>query len=181
MSEKKTKDNQIDTSDKNLEKVIKISRVTKVVKGGKRLAFRSVVVVGDRKSNVSFGIGKARDVPTSIKKAIDKAYKSLFKVYIVDSTIPHEVLGKFGSTKVLIKPAKYGTGVIAGSSAKIIFEAAGIENIVAKVYGSRNPINVALATLNGLNSLLSVNEVESRRNVKLSIYQKSKEESNVTN
>ena len=119
---------------------------------------------------MSFGIGKARDVPTSIKKAIDKAYKSLTKINIINGTLPHTITGKFGSTKVLMKPASDGTGIIAGSSAKIIFEAAGIENIVAKIYGARNSINIALATLNGLTTLLSVNEVEALRKTKIPVY-----------
>ncbi|MEK9658126.1 MAG: 30S ribosomal protein S5 [bacterium] len=160
-----------DSSD-TLEKVLKIDRVTKVVKGGKRLAFRAFVVVGDKNGNVSYGLGKAREVPKAIKKAIEKAHKSLININVVDTTLPHPIIGKFASTKVIMKPAGEGTGIIAGSSAKVIFEAVGIKNIVAKIHGARNKINVAKATMAGLTQLLDVKQVESLRGVQIPVFLK---------
>ena len=127
------------------EKVVKINRVNKVVKGGKRLAFRAFVICGDKKGSVGFGIGKSKEVPVAIKKAIEKAKKSLNKINVFEDTLPHEVHAKFGSSKVLIRPAKKGTGVIAGGAVRVILEAVGFKNVVAKSLGSRNPINTAKA------------------------------------
>eukprot|EP01047_Picozoa_sp_COSAG01_P000074 COSAG01_NODE_1_length_100484_cov_170.446142_74_plen_180_part_00 len=156
--------------DSNVEKVVKIDRVTKVVKGGKRLAFRSFVIVGDKKGSVGYGLGKAREVPKSIKKAIERANKDLKKVNIINNTLPHEIIGEFASTKVIMRPASQGTGIIAGSAAKIIFQVLGIKDIVAKIHGARNPINVAKATMNGLSQLLVLSDVEKARGVKLPVY-----------
>ena len=137
--------NKNDDEQSYFEKVVKINRVNKVVKGGKRLAFRAFVICGDKKGSVGFGIGKSKEVPVAIKKAIEKAKKSLEKINVYDETLPHEVYAKFGASKVLIRPAKKGTGVIAGGAVRVILEAVGLKNVVAKSLGSRNPINTAKA------------------------------------
>ena len=123
--------NELQSEKSFIEKIIKIDRVTKVVKGGKRLAFRAFVVIGDKKGNVGYGLGKAREVPRAIKKALDKANKDLNKIIIVNNSVPHEIIGQYSSTKVIIKPASQGTGIIAGGAAKVIFEVSGIKNIVS--------------------------------------------------
>lgn len=133
-----------------VEKVIRIDRVNKVVKGGKRLAFRAFVISGDQNGNVAFGLGKSKEVPAAIKKAVERSKKSLRPIALVEGTIPHEVIGIFGSTRVIIKPAKPGTGVIAGGAVRILLEAAGYKNVYAKVLGSRNAINAARAAMEGL-------------------------------
>ena len=168
----KGKKNEFDNDDqnKNFEKVIKIDRVTKVVKGGKRLAFRAFVIVGDKNGRTSFGLGKAREVPRSIKKAIDRANKDLKSYNIVNGTIPHEIIGKFSSSLVIMRPASEGTGIIAGGAAKTIFESLGVRNIVAKVHGSRNPLNVAKATVDGLSKLLNLNEVQEARGIQIPVF-----------
>lgn len=157
-----------DDDNQNYEKVVKINRVNKVVKGGKRLAFRAFVICGDKNGKVSIGIGKAKEVPVAIKKAIEKSKKELIPINIVNSTIPHEVEGKFGASRVLIKPAGQGTGVIAGGALRIVLEALGIKNVVGKSLGSRNPINLALASINALKKCKSLKEEESNRGIKLS-------------
>tara|TARA_B100001989_G_C24531351_1_gene461819 strand:+ start:666 stop:1172 length:507 start_codon:yes stop_codon:yes gene_type:complete len=151
-----------------VEKVVKINRVNKVVKGGKRLAFRSFVVCGDKNGNVGIGLGKAKEVPIAIKKAIDKAKKSFVKINILDGTIPHEVAGKYGASRVIIKPAGKGTGVIAGGALRDILEALGVKNVVGKSYGSRNPINLALASIKALSLCKSLKEEEAARGIKIS-------------
>lgn len=133
-----------------VEKVIRIDRVNKVVKGGKRLAFRAFVISGDQNGNVAFGLGKSKEVPAAIKKGIERAKKSLRSIALIEGTIPHDVIGEYGSTRVIIKPAKPGTGVIAGGAVRILLEAAGYKNVYAKVLGSRNSINAARAALDGL-------------------------------
>lgn len=150
------------------ERIIDITRVAKVVKGGRHFAFRVSVVVGDNRGNVSVGIGKARSVPDAIRKALESARKSMEPVAIVGSTIPHEVVGVHGSAKVLLKPASPGTGVIAGGGVRAVVEAAGYRDILSKSLGSANVLNVLLATMNGLRSLKSVRQVAADRGKEVS-------------
>lgn len=136
-----------------IEKVIKINRVAKVTKGGKKLHFSALVVVGDRHGRVGFALDKANEVAEAIRKALVKAKREIFRVNLEGSTIPHEIIGKYGAAKVLLKPASEGTGVIAAGPVRAICEAAGIKNILTKCLKSNNPINVIKATVDGLNNL----------------------------
>ena len=135
------------------ERIIDIKRVAKVIKGGRRFAFRVTVVVGDNKGNVGIGIGKSRAVPEGIRKALERAHKNMRPVPMVSGTIPHEVTGIHGAAQVLLKPASSGTGVIAGGGVRAVIEAAGYENILSKSLGSNNTLNVMLATIDALNQL----------------------------
>jgi len=150
----------LETIDQFQEEIISIRRVAKVVKGGKNLRFSVAVIVGNRQGEVGFGKGKAREVPLAIKKAVADARKNLIKVPIVNNTIPHQVEGKFGSTRVIIRPASPGTGVIAGSAVRVILELAGVENILTKILYSKNPYSVARATIEGLKKLRTKEQVK---------------------
>jgi len=150
------------------EKVVAISRVAKVVKGGRNFRFSAVVVVGDENGHVGVGNGKAAEVPDAIKKAIGEAKKNLIEVPIVNTTVPHEFIGKFGSANVLLKPADIGTGLIAGGSVRPVLELAGYQNIRTKVIGTNNPRNVVYATMEGLKSMQTVEQVAAKRGKKVS-------------
>ena len=149
------------------EKVVAINRVAKVVKGGRTFRFSAVVVVGDENSHVGVGNGKASEVPDAIKKAIEDAKKNLVEVPVVGTTIPHEYIGKFGSASVMLKPAAEGTGVIAGGSVRPVLELAGYKDIRTKVIGTNNPRNVVYATLQGLQSMQTVEQVARKRGKKV--------------
>ncbi|OFZ51706.1 MAG: 30S ribosomal protein S5 [Bdellovibrionales bacterium RIFOXYC1_FULL_54_43] len=146
------------------DKVIHINRCAKVVKGGRRFSFAAIVVVGDKKGQIGVGLGKAGEVPEAIKKAGKQAKKNLMKVPLEGNTIPHEVVGHFGASQVLMKPAPEGTGIIASSSVRAIMEVAGIQNILTKSIRRDNPHNVVRATLEGLRSLRSFSDIAKARN-----------------
>ena len=149
------------------EKVVSISRVAKVVKGGRTFRFSAVVVVGDGAGHVGVGNGKAAEVPDAIKKAIEEAKKNLITVPIVGTSIPHEFVGQFGSAKVMLKPAVEGTGIIAGGSVRPVIELAGYRDIRTKVIGTNNPRNVVYATIEGLKSMQTIEQVAKKRGKKV--------------
>lgn len=149
------------------EKVISIKRVSKVVKGGKRMSFSSIVIVGDQKGHVGVGIGKANEVPDAIKKGVEDAKKNLFEVPLSGVTIPHTVLAHFGATNLLIKPAFPGTGVIAAGAVRAVVELAGIKDILSKTIGSTNPYNLTKATVVALKSLKRIDRLAEIRDKKI--------------
>lgn len=145
------------------ERVVAINRVSKTVKGGRVMKFSALVVVGDGNGTIGYGLGKAAEVPEAIRKGIEDAKKNLFKVALKGTTIPHEVIGKFGAGAVLMMPAPQGTGVIAGGPVRAVLEVAGIKDIRTKCQRSNNPCNVVTATINGLRSLRNVDEIAALR------------------
>ena len=146
------------------ERVVSINKICKTVKGGRRLRFSALVVVGDGKGYVGFGTGKANEVPDAIKKALEAAKKNLFRVPMIKGdTIPHEIIGEFGSSKVFMKPAQEGTGIVAGGPVRAVLELAGVKNIYSKVYGSRTPINIVRATIDGIENMKTVSKVAALR------------------
>lgn len=150
-----------------LETLVKINRCAKVHKGGRKFSFSALMVVGDLDGTVGVGFGKANEVPLSVEKGVKDARKNLFKVPIVNDTIPHRVEGRFCSTKVLLLPASPGTGVIAGAAVRAVVEASGIKNILTKIFGSTNPSNVVKATIKGLQQLKTKEQAEQLRGVEI--------------
>ncbi len=158
--------NRIDASKLELkEKLVVVNRVSKTVKGGRVARFAALMVVGDENGHVGYGLGKAAEVPEAIRKGIEDAKKNMIEVSLKDTTIPHEVLGKFGAGSVLLKPAAPGTGIIAGKTVRAVLELAGIKNIRAKCLRSNNPTNVIKATFEGLSSLRTAEEVAKIRGI----------------
>jgi small subunit ribosomal protein S5 len=147
------------------ERVVQINRVAKVVRGGRRFSFSAVVVVGDGQGHVGAGLGKAGEVPEAIRKGVEDAKKHLIRIPMVGTTIPHEVRREFSASKVMLKPASQGTGVIAGGPVRAVVEAAGIRDILAKTHGSTNPVNVTRATIEALRELRSAEELSAQRGV----------------
>jgi len=150
-----------------IEKIVYLNRVAKVVKGGRRFSFSALVVVGDGKGSVGYGLGKAQEVPEAIRKANERARKSMIKIPLLEGTLPYEVLGVYGAGCVMLKPASKGTGIIAGGPVRAVMEAAGVSDILTKAIGTNNPHNVLRATVAGLASLRSAAEVGKLRGKRL--------------
>jgi len=146
-----------------IEKLVRLNRVAKVVKGGRRFSFSALVVVGDKNGNVGFGFGKANDVSEAIKKSLDRAKHHMIKVPLKNDTIPHQILGKFKSASVLLKPAAPGTGIIAGGPVRAVMDAVGIKNILSKRLGSSNSMNILKAVFNGLENLMIAKDIAAGR------------------
>ena len=151
-----------------IEKLVAVNRVAKVVKGGRQFGFAAITVVGDGRGKIGMGYGKAKEVPLAIQKAMQAARKDLHRVFIKDDTLYYATKGRHGATKIYMQPAADGTGIIAGGAMRAVFECVGIRNILAKSYGSRNPINLVRATINGLDSMESPQKVAKRRGMKVS-------------
>lgn len=148
------------------ERVVKINRITKVVKGGRRMRFSALVVVGDKKGRVGFGTGKAKEVPDAIRKATENAQRNVFRVPLVGSTLPHEIVGKYGAGTVVLRPAATGTGVIAGGAVRAVLELAGITDVISKCLGSRTAVNVVRSTVDGLKNMVTLEQVSALRGKK---------------
>jgi small subunit ribosomal protein S5 len=152
------------------ERVVQINRVAKVVRGGRRFSFSAVIVVGDGAGHVGAGLGKAGEVPEAIRKGVEDAKKNLIRVPMVGTTIPHEVYQQFSASRVLLKPASQGTGVIAGGPVRAVLESAGVRDILTKVHGSTNPVNVTRATIEALRSLRSAEELSAQRGIRVRVH-----------
>ena len=149
------------------EAVVRINRVAKVTSRGKRFSFSTIVVVGDGMGHVGVGLGKANEVISSISKAKDKAKRNIFKSTIINGTIPHKIVGRYGSSRVLLKPAAPGTGIIAGAPVRAVMEQVGVNNILTKRYGSSNPMNIVRATINALENLQDAVKIANKRGIKI--------------
>ena len=161
--------NRVDSRDISLgeERVVRVNRTSATVKGGRRFSFNALIVIGDEKGVVGWAQGKAREVPIAVDKAVRNARKNLYRVPLKDTTIPHEIVGKFGPSSVKLMPAGPGTGIIAGATVRAVLEAAGVKNVLAKAYGSNNSLNVVQATFDGLLKLRSKQDLEALRGVKI--------------
>lgn len=149
--------------DNNVEKLVKLNRTAKVVKGGRRFSFSALTVVGDRSGNVGFGFGKANDVTEAIRKSIEKAKRAMIKMPVKSGTVPHEIIGEYKATKVLIKPACPGSGIIAGGPVRAIMEAGGVTDVLSKCVGSRNSMNIVRAVFDGVDKLMDAKAVAKNR------------------
>lgn len=157
------KDDRQNQGDDLIEKLVTVNRVAKVVKGGRQFGFTALTVVGDGQGQVGFGYGKAREVPIAIQKAMQSARKNMRAVHLNTDTLQYSTTGRHGATKVFMQPASDGTGVIAGGAMRAVFECAGVRNVLAKSYGSRNPINLVRATISALNSIRSPQSIAAKR------------------